>query len=168
MDLFWIISFPIAFIIHDAEEIFVQHKWMLTHKEDLIKKFPKAKKIIHHLSSLTTKAFTIAVLEELILLVFATVYIFAKGPFSNELWTALFMAFSVHFLVHMAQGIIIRSYTPGLATSILMLPYVYFGINYICEGINYDKLALLSIIGIMIMIINLKFAHRLAKFFLQG
>ena len=33
MDLFWIISFPLAFIVHDGEEIVIQHKWMLTHKK---------------------------------------------------------------------------------------------------------------------------------------
>ncbi len=30
MDLFLVISFPFAFIIHDAEEILVQHQWILT------------------------------------------------------------------------------------------------------------------------------------------
>ena len=29
------LSFPIAFLVHDMEEILVQHKWMSAHKEDL-------------------------------------------------------------------------------------------------------------------------------------
>ena len=159
MDLFLIISFPFAFIIHDAEEIFVQHQWVLTHKDGLIRRFPKAKHIVHHLSGLTTKAFTIAVIEEFVLLIFATVYAIARGPFGAELWIALFMAFAIHFFVHIVQWLVIRSYTPGLATSIMMLPYAYYVISAICATTPCGKLAMLSVIGIVLMIANLIFAH---------
>ncbi|SIO28552.1 HXXEE domain-containing protein [Fibrobacter sp. UWB11] len=165
MDLIWIISFPLAFIVHDGEEIIVQHKWMLTHKDLLIQKFPRAKRVITHLSSLSTKAFTMAVLEELILLLFATAYILIGGAYATELWIALFMAFSVHFVIHIAQGVIVRGYVPGLVTSILMLPYAYFGISRICEEVSGDKLLHLSILGIVAMMINLRLAHWIGKKF---
>jgi len=159
MELFWIISFPLAFIIHDGEEIVVQHQWMLAHKESIIQKFPRATRIIVHLSSLSTKAFAVAVLEELILLLLATAYILIGGAYATELWIALFMAFSIHFVVHIAQGLLIRGYVPGLATSILMLPYAYFGISKICEDVSGNKLIQLSILGVIAMVINLRFAH---------
>ena len=159
MELFWIISFPLAFIIHDGEEIVVQHQWMLAHKESIIQKFPRATRIIVHLSSLSTKAFAVAVLEELILLLLATAYILIGGAYATELWIALFMAFSIHFVVHIAQGLLIRGYVPGLITSILMLPYAYFGISRICEDANDSKLMLLSVLGIIAMMVNLRFAH---------
>ena len=165
MDLFWIISFPLAFIVHDGEEIVVQHKWMLTHKDLLIQKFPKAKRVISHLSSLSTTAFAMAVLEELILLLLATAYILIGGAYATELWIALFMAFSVHFVIHIAQGVMVKGYVPGLVTSILMLPYAYFGISRICEEVSGDKLLHLSILGIVAMIINLRFAHWIGKKF---
>ena len=72
MSILMILSFPLAFLIHDLEEILVQHKWMLAHKEDLIRRFPRLQPMILHLSSLNTKAFTIAVVEELVLLLLAT------------------------------------------------------------------------------------------------
>jgi len=165
MDLFWIISFPLAFIVHDGEEIVIQHKWMLTHKDLLIQKFPKAKRVISHLSSLSTTAFAMAVLEELILLLLATAYILIGGAYATELWIALFMAFSVHFVIHIAQGVMVKGYVPGLVTSILMLPYAYFGISKICEEVSGDKLLHLSILGIVAMIINLRFAHWTGKKF---
>ena len=165
MDLFWIISFPLAFIVHDGEEIVIQHKWMLTHKDLLIQKFPKAKRVISHLSSLSTTAFAMAVLEELILLLLATAYILIGGAYATELWIALFMAFAVHFVIHIAQGVMVKGYVPGLVTSILMLPYAYFGISKICEEVSGDKLLHLSILGIVAMIINLRFAHWIGKKF---
>ena len=159
MELFWIISFPLAFIIHDSEEIIVQHKWVLTHKERLIQKFPIATRILEHLASLSTKAFAIAVLEELILLLFATTYVLIGGVYATELWIALFMAFSIHFVVHIAQGVIVMGYVPGLATSILMFPYAYFGVSKICEDVSGNKLIQLSVLGIIAMMVNLRIAH---------
>ena len=165
VDLFWIISFPLAFVFHDGEEIVVQHKWMLTHKDYLIQKYPRARRIIMHLSGLSTKAFAMAVLEELILLLFATAYILIGGAYATELWIALFMAFSLHFVVHIAQGVIVRGYVPGLVTSILMLPYACFGISRICEDVCGIKQIQLSVLGVVAMMINLRFAHWIGKKF---
>ncbi|SMP41042.1 HXXEE domain-containing protein [Fibrobacter sp. UWB10] len=165
VDLFWIISFPLAFVIHDGEEIIVQHKWMLTHKDFLIQKYPRAKRIVTHLSCLSTKAFAMAVLEELILLLFTAAYILIGGVYAMELWIALFMAFSVHFVIHIVQGVLVRGYVPGLVTSILMLPYAYFGISRICEDVSGVKLIQLSVLGVVAMMINLRFAHWIGKKF---
>lgn len=160
-----ILSFPIAFLIHDMEEILMQHKWMLAHKEDLLRKFPRLQSMILHLSSLNTKAFTIAVIEELVLLLLATAYYLIGGSYAIEVWTALFVAFSVHLVVHIGQGIIIRGYVPGLITSVLLLPYSYYGINCICQEMNCGKLILLGVIGFIAIAVNLWFAHWLGKKF---
>ena len=163
MSILLIISFPLAFLIHDLEEILVQHKWMSAHKEDLLRRFPRIKPMIIHLSSLNTKAFTIAVIEEFVLLLLATTYYLADGPYALEIWTALFVAFSVHLVVHIGQGIIIRGYVPGLITSILLLPYSYYGISCICQEMDFGKLILLGVIGFAAIAVNLWFAHWLGK-----
>ena len=165
MSILMILSFPLAFLIHDLEEILVQHKWMSAHKEDLLRRFPRIQPMILHLSSLTTKAFTIAVIEELVLLILATAYYLADGPYALEIWAALFVAFSVHLVVHIGQGIIIRGYVPGLITSILLLPYSCYGISCICQVMDFGKLILLGVIGFVVIAINLWFAHWLCKKF---
>ena len=160
-----ILSFPLAFLIHDIEEILVQHKWLSAHKEDLLRRFPRLQPMILHLSSLNTKAFTIAVMEELVLLLLATSYYLVGGPYALEIWTALFVAFSVHLVVHIGQGIIIRGYVPGLITSILLLPYSYYSISRICQEMDCGKLILLGVIGFIAIAVNLWFAHWLGKKF---
>jgi hypothetical protein len=141
---------------------------MSAHKEDLLRRFPRIQPMILHLSSLTTKAFTIAVIEELVLLLLATAYYLADGPYALEIWTALFVAFSVHLVVHIGQGIIIRGYVPGLITSILLLPYSYYGISCICQEMNSGKLILLGVIGFVAIAVNLWFAHWLGKKFFSN
>ena len=163
MSILMILSFPLAFLIHDMEEILVQHKWLLAHKEDLLRRFPRFQPMLLHLCSLTPKAFTIAVLEELLMLILATVYYLVGGPYAIEVWTALFLAFSVHLVVHIGQGIMIRGYVPGLITSILLLPYSYYGISSICQEMSYGKLILLGVIGFVAIAVNLWFAHWLGK-----
>ena len=165
MSILMMLSFPIAFLVHDMEEILVQHKWMSAHKEDLLRKFPRLQPMILHLSSLNAKAFTIAVIEELVLLLLATTYYYVGGPYAMEVWTALFVAFSIHLAVHVGQGIIIRGYVPGLITSILLLPYAYYIICCICQVIDFGKLFHLGVIGFVAIAVNLWFAHWLGNKF---
>ena len=163
MSILMILSFPIAFLIHDTEEILVQRKWMLAHKEGLLRRLPRLRSMILHLSSLSTKAFTIAVIEELVLLLLATAYYLIGGPYAVEVWVALFVSFSVHFLVHIGQGIIVKGYVPGGITSILLLPYSYYGISSICKEMDCGKLVLLGVIGFISIAMNLRFAHWLGR-----
>ena len=163
MSILMILSFPLAFLIHEMEEILLLHKWMSAHKEDLLRRFPKLQPMILHLSSLNTKAFTIAVMEELVLLLLATAYYLEGGPYAMEVWTALFVAFSVHLVVHVSQGIIIRGYVPGFITSILLLPYSYYGISSSCQEMDCGKLIFLGVIGFIAIAVNLLFAHWLGK-----
>ena len=157
--LYIILPFPLAFIIHDTEEIIFQHKWMLRHKESLLQRFPKAKTMIDMLSSLSTKAFAIAAFEELVVILLATAWILADGKFAIEIWSALFIAFSFHLLVHIGQGIMIRGYVPGIVTSILLLPYSYLGMQSIWNYMSITEIILYGLIGIVFMVINLRFAH---------
>lgn len=159
ISIYIILLFPLAFIIHDGEEIATQHKWMLTHKETLAHRFPFAKPMVEHLSGLSTKAFTIAVLEELALILIATACVIAGTPCSTEVWAIMFMAFSIHFLIHVGQGIIIRGYVPGLITSVMLLPFAYIGMQNVCAIFSATELLLYGAVGVVAMVTNLAFAH---------
>lgn len=157
--LYLILPFPIAFILHDAEEVVVQHRWMLNHRESLIATFPKMTQMVEHLSSLTTKAFAIAAIEELMVLLVATAYVLVGGVYSMQIWSALFMAFSIHLLVHIGQAIVMRGYVPGLVSTILLLPYAFIAIQSIWNAMSGMELAVWGLIGVITMIVNLRFAH---------
>ncbi len=151
--------FILAFIIHDGEEIAMEHKWLLAHGDALCEKHPKLRRMLNHLRQMNAKAFAIAVLEELILLVAITVYVIWGGPYAIELWTAVFIAFSIHLIVHIGQSIVVRSYVPGLLTSILLLPFSYLGMQSICNTFSSIQLLLWGVIGLIIIAANLAFAH---------
>ena len=160
-----IVIFPIAFLLHDAEEIFLQHKWMLSHREFLTAKFPKLQTAIDSLCKLNTKAFAIAATEELVVILLATVYALCNGIYSLQIWSALFIAFTFHFIIHTFQAILVRGYIPGLATTILLLPYSIWVTSQLFAMLSGTEFAICSIIGIIAMVLNLKFAHYLGKKF---
>ena len=137
----------------------MEHKWLLAHGDALCEKHPKLRRMLNHLRQMNAKAFAIAVLEELILLVAITVYVIWGGPYAIELWTAVFIAFSIHLIVHIGQSIVVKSYVPGLLTSILLLHFSYLGMQSICNTFSSIQLLLWGVIGLIIIAANLTFAH---------
>lgn len=159
----FIILFPIAFILHDGEEIITQEKWMSKHKESLLIRFPRLKPMIEQLAGLSTKAFAIAALEELLIILLATLDLLLNVAYSFPIWSALFIAFSFHLLIHIGQAIIVRGYIPGIITTILCIPYAFYGVLIIGTFYNGWELVAITILGIVAMLLNLKFAHWLGK-----
>ena len=157
--LYLVLSLPVAFILHDAEEVAVQHRWMLAHRESLASRFPKLRPMIEPLSLLGTTAFAIAATEELVLLVVATCYVLVDGIFSTQIWSALFLAFSLHLFIHFGQAILFRGYVPGIVTSLLLLPYSAYGVWSIWLTTSAMEFLLLILCGMFFVAANRRFAH---------
>ena len=157
--LYLVLPLPIVFILHDTEEAIVQHRWMLAHREALALRFPKLRPVIEHLSNIGTKAFVVAAMEELIVLIVATCYVLTGGTYSTQIWSALFLAFSLHLFVHLVQAILFRGYVPGIVTSLLFMPYAIYGLWGIWLTTTIVEFFLMILCGILFMIANLKFAH---------
>ena len=153
------VLFILAFIVHDGEEIAMEHKWVLTHGDALCARFPMLRRLFNHLRRMSTKAFVIAVMEELAVLVAITVYALVGGPYGIELWSVAFMVFAIHLVVHVGQAIVVRGYVPGLVSSILLLPFSCYGMKGICHTFSASQLLLYGAIGVVIMVANLAFAH---------
>ena len=153
------ILFILAFIVHDGEEIAVVHKWVMTHGNDLCEKLPMLRRVFNYLRKLNTKAFAIAAFEELIVLIGISAYAYIGGPYAIELWSAAFMVFSLHLIVHIGQAIVVRGYVPGLVTSVLLLPFAFLVMQRICTTINASQLVIWTVVGVIFMVANLLFAH---------
>ena len=161
--LILVLPLPLAFIVHDVEEVVFINGWMLRHRSGLVQRFPRMILLVDRLGGLGTKGFAVAAAEELLIILLATVYVLVQGPYAREIWAALFIAFSVHLLVHIVQALVVRSYVPGLATSILLLPYAFYGIYSIWLAMSWLQIILLGLGGIVLMLANLRFAHWLGS-----
>ena len=157
--LILVLPLPLAFLLHDAEEVAVQHRWMENHSGALRERFPRLRPLLDRLQRLNTKAFALAALEEFIVLLCATACVLADVPFALELWAALFLAFSLHVLLHLGQALAVRGYVPGLVTSILLSPFAAYGIFCISLVMSPLKMLALAVTGAAFVALNLLFAH---------
>ncbi|MGM9694406.1 MAG: HXXEE domain-containing protein [Alloprevotella sp.] len=157
--LILVLPLPVAFLLHDAEEVAVQHRWMVKHGEELQERFPRFRPLLCHLQRLDTKAFALAALEEFAVLLCATACVLADAPFALELWAALFLAFSLHLLLHLAQAVAVRGYVPGLVTSLLLLPFSAYGLFCMSLVMSPLEMLALAVAGAAFVGLNLRFAH---------
>lgn len=158
---FLVLPLPAVFCLHDAEEAIVQRKWLLGHAERLKERMSFARAIIDRMLQLKPKAFVIAALEELMVLLAVTAYVLVESPYAMWVWVSVFLAFVIHLMVHIGQAIAVRGYIPGLITTILLIPYAAYGIYSVWLAMSVAEMLLCAILGTLFMIANLRFAHYL-------
>ncbi|HFL3522040.1 TPA: HXXEE domain-containing protein [Clostridioides difficile] len=153
--------FPLLFIFHDMEEIIGFGIWLKKNKSMLYKKYPFISKIYENYS---TEGMAFAVFEEFILcIIFCILTVITENQYVYLLWLGSFIAYTLHLVIHIGQSIIIRKYIPSLITSIICLPISIWCISksiYIVDC-EMSTTILYSIIGIIIVALNLKFAQSL-------
>ena len=151
---------PLVFLIHDAEEIAVRRRWMDRNADEVMLRFPWTKPMLSHLKAQSTRGFCLIVTEEFLLLVLGVVCMIYL---SALLIAALMWGFILHLFVHIGQGILLRSYVPGLITSIILLPYSLLGIRVLTLEFSTLTNLILAVTGILIVALNLAVMHRIFK-----
>lgn len=156
--------FPILFIFHDFEEIIFMQAWINKNRIYLSERFPKlSKKLLPHFDNITTSSFAFGVAEEFILINIITVISYMIN--SHSLWLGLFIAFTLHLLVHCLQTLILRKYVPAIVTSIICLPICIYIIENAWQLFTLRTIIIYSILGFSIMVVNLAIVHKFMNTF---
>jgi len=151
--------FPIVFIIHDFEEIIFIQSWISKNRYYLCEKFPTlSKKLLPHFDNITTASFAFGVAEEFILIMIITTISYKINWFN--LWIGLFIAFTTHLIIHCFQALIIKKYIPAIVTSIIFLPICINMIKSIVQMYALNIIISYSVLGFIIMLVNLYIAHK--------
>lgn len=158
-----ILIFPIVFMFHEFEEIIGMKPWLSRNGKYLTEKFPFIRNPIERMGSLSSSGFAMAVFEEFLIVGIVTVLaVYYEWYYA---WMAIFLAFSFHLLVHIAQWLIIRKYIPMIITSLLCLPYCIYAFIKIVELFSSRDILICFGAGVIFMVINLLFAHKLGVLF---
>lgn len=156
--------FPILFIFHDFEEIIFMRVWISRNRRYLCEKFPMlSKKLLPHFDNITTSSFAFGVAEEYILIITITIISYEMNWYS--LWLGLFIAFTLHLIIHCFQTLIVRKYVPAIVTSIICLPICIYIIKNIIILFTLNTVVSYSILGFIIMIVNLYVVHKFMDIF---
>lgn len=151
------------FILHEVEEIITVRRWTRRSGKEISERFPRFRNILERLSGMGTLGFSVAVAEEVFVLLVVTLYLLAGGGFAGQIWLAAFLAYSVHVLVHIAEAVVTKGYVPGLVTSLLSLPFVWYGVHSASLVYRWWQIAALAVAGILFAAANLWLALKLAS-----
>jgi predicted Abi (CAAX) family protease len=151
--------FPILFMVHDFEEIILLQAWLAKNRQYLSERFPKlSKRLFYHFASITTPAFALGVAEEFILISIITIAAYETNWYN--LWIGLFIAFTLHLVIHCIQALIVKKYIPAVFTSIICLPICLIIIKYIVVVFPISTVFWYSVFGFIIMVVNLIILHK--------
>ena len=110
--------FPIAFTIHDGEELATMPEWIAAHRAD-----------VPWIASLgaTRRDIAMAMAVEFIVITGATLLV-AWKPRRLFVYTyaALLGIFAVHALTHAAEAILFHGYIPGIISAVTVIPPVSY------------------------------------------
>lgn len=159
--------FPIIFIFHDMEEIIGFGMWLKNNEQILSEKCPG---MLSSHKNFSTEGFAFAVFEELVLCIVLSVLAFEsdKEMFSY-LWLGAFVGCTLHFVIHIVQAIWLKQYIPAVCTSVICLPvsiYILYRCFIIMNG-TWWYAAICMAAGIVIVLVNLKFAQKLIGWFTE-
>ena len=117
---------PLVFVIHDGEEILTMPRWIAGHRpllQHIARMSPAAREVVANLPT-TTAQVAIAVAVELAVFLLATALV-ARDPrrgFPLYFYAAVLGVYTAHSLTHLGQTVLLRDYTPGVVTAVLVVP----------------------------------------------
>ncbi len=158
----YLLLLPLIFIFHDMEEI-VGFGWFFRNNPDLFSKYPAVMKPYR---DFTDMGFAAAVYEEFVPVFGVSImaYYF-PGKILYSLWVGIFLSLAGHFIIHIFHVFILRKYIPSFITSLICLPLSIVIITKSIHFISFDHISAFSVImGVLLMIINLRIAHMIMNF----
>lgn len=157
--------FPLIFIFHDMEEIVGFGPWIRKSEELLRKKSPRFWKSHQNFS---TEGFALAVYEELVVCLFFSALLYMTDfEIVKCLWLGCLLGFILHLFIHIGQAVILHRFIPAVITSIVCLPVsTWIFIQCLPQvGSGVWAAGIWMVIGIMIVVVNLKFALKLMDWY---
>jgi len=148
---------PVIFMIHEYEEIIMFRRWLVRNRDELRKRFPKLEAFLARqgIFDYSTATFAVGTAHEFLLL--SVISFCAVWQEAYQWWFAVFMGYSVHLLVHIAQWAVYRKYVPVIVTSLLTLPYCIYSFTEFVGASLLSPLQMLlwTIIGIVLTALSL-------------
>ena len=154
--------FPILFMLHDFEEIIWGHPWLKRNVSSLqIPKF--IKRMLVAVANLSSKQFTLIVMEELIDCTLISLCAF--GGRGRWLFLGIMIGYILHCIMHVVQCLYIKRYIPLVVSAVITGMIVGVLIFKLFKGVTIVKMIIDGAVGTAVIIINIFFAFWCSKFF---
>lgn len=157
MNLIFIV-FPIVFMMHELEEII----WMPDFYKRIYSSKKQLPKVVENtLKESNSKKFSFIVLEEFLLLGFATVLCYSYSQYN--LYVAITVGYGIHIVGHVIQALFLRQYVPGLITGIISIVIMWILVKNVLFELDVSKIVIMFIPITIIIFLNLFLCHKYVK-----
>jgi hypothetical protein len=110
----------IAFVVHDAEEWFTMPGWVGRNADRLRRMYPRLPERVLRRLDLPAAQIRVAIALLGLVFLFAAVD-GARTAGQSLLFQVVLVGFGVHALGHVGQAVLVRGYTPGVVTAVLVV-----------------------------------------------
>jgi hypothetical protein len=114
--------FPVAFMVHDFEELCFLESWIRQNADSIRNKFTG--KIWIRLEGRSTSALGITIMLMFLFVSVTSILSVVFGLYT--LFAAALIVFTFHNLFHIVQPLLLRRYIPAMVSSIITLPYPFY------------------------------------------
>jgi Protein of unknown function with HXXEE motif len=145
--------FPVAYMLHDLEEIVVWEAWMTKNSGALLARLPQMMaRRIRPVIQTGTPQISLAIFFLFVLIVASSAAAFWGGIFQPLVFFGTL--FFVHGVGHVAQTLVLKKYTPGVITAVLIvLPFgaLFFPPLMAADLADWPVLIGYGAVGILVM-----------------
>ncbi len=151
------ISLPFVFLFHSIEETVKRQRWARINADRIGSMYHDMRPMLVHLRDISNRSLCIIIAEELLLVSIAAVSAI-YGPSMAPLF-ALTWGFCIHLLVHAAMAFATKGYVPGLATTVLLLPYAGIAVADMLQQFPWQDNLLYAVLGAFAVTANTIVMH---------
>ncbi len=157
--LIWL--FLVVFMLHDFEEIIMMAAWTTKNCAELERRWPRfMRRMLALTGGLSTPAFALAV--GVLFSVIAAAIVLVVELRLYALWGTMLLVFSLHFLAHIAQWVVMRRYVPVILTSLPGAVYCAAAFWHVRRVLNISWGDILFYTPPLIFLLGFVFAGALA------
>ena len=161
------LSLPLVFLLHEVEKSISRRKWAAKKYDRIVAKFPSTKEIMDIFRNMSDRNLMIIVIEETIVLCIAVILAIYGGlnmntPYAYPL-IALTWGFGIHLIFHLLQSAFLTIYTPGMFTSVVLMPYFFLTAADMSVQFSLTENLIFAFVGCFILSINSGFMNLLLK-----
>ncbi|HNT23579.1 MAG TPA: HXXEE domain-containing protein [Anaerolineales bacterium] len=165
--LIWL--FPIAFILHDFEEIIFFEPWLKKNATTIMGRLHNRVPAFFEkqLQAIVTKSTPQFALPISLIFTLTSLASFLAAQYAQySIFLAAVSLFFLHGFMHLGQAIFMRRYIPAVITSLLIvIPYGFLVLGrFLSDGlVDYPALLIYALIGLLAMIPFILVMHRLGE-----
>lgn len=166
---------PLAFVLHDSEEVLTMASWIKSNKALLEKIASSNDLAAYAIANLPTHWSEVAGAAgfELILLVAASALLALqkRNGAGLFLYSAMLGGFTLHVLTHLWQAVWFGGYTPGVVTALIVIPpasFVLYKYLHRTTGLTMSAALLHALGGGLLLLPVVLVAHQVGRSLLSA